>query len=467
MFGLSAYKDDKGKEAEISSNNIIYQYRLRITVLQRLQNELKNLEHNDPQFEKKTEIYEEMIRDQLKEIRSFRKDYPNVTHECVRLPISLLEKKHLESQLLTAIKQAACYRLLLKENKELEAKELTYWDPGTKVINHPDDIDSLLPILAAKELNSKKRSQIDKEIPYFPIESYAKLLEINDRVSKKEADTILSIDEAYLEIAALSTLYSTHGLRTLSNFSRLNRILQQQKSQIGEPTLYISIMGNPQSGKSSLINQLTGVCSQQERSLPNVSLSIQENALQFSPSHNPGLPRFISPDVIIVCIDATQLDQLSDLHGDIKAAWSSSTNKNIILAVNKCDLLSEEQLLAFRENLLSQLGHHKNPYPIVEISAEIGINCDLLTAMAKLEPLTSGGSRYNNSPFEELIQSFSSLWARPDHPPSTLPGLAGYQSYQILNAEIKRHKSPEKPDSASSSSGNASTSDGEWAIVSF
>ena len=167
---------------------------------------------------------------------------------------------------------------------------------------------------------------------------------------------------------ALSSLKGTgEALKELAATYEQGRIVREG--------LRVAIAGRPNAGKSSLLNALLGFGRAIVTDIPGTTRDTLEEGMEISgypviltdtaglrdaddPVEKIGVERAMTEaaraDVVIFLMDpAGNLDEELAMLGKISAA---ETKKHIILAVNKCDLLTEAELEAYKNHFSAENG---------------------------------------------------------------------------------------------------------------
>lgn len=165
---------------------------------------------------------------------------------------------------------------------------------------------------------------------------------------------------------ALSSLKGTgEALKELAATYEQGRIVREG--------LRVAIAGRPNAGKSSLLNALLGFGRAIVTDIPGTTRDTLEEGMEISgypviltdtaglrdaddPVEKIGVERAMNEaaraDVVIFLMDpAGNLDEEIAMLGKISA---SDAKKHIILAVNKCDLLTEAELNAYKKHFFSE-----------------------------------------------------------------------------------------------------------------
>ena len=200
------------------------------------------------------------------------------------------------------------------------------------------------------------------------------------------------------------------------NLTKKTRVTNLFPENITKNNKYkIALLGNPNSGKSTLFNLLTGTY-QYVGNWPGVTVqkktghirNIQENVelvdLPGVYSLSPYTPEEIvtrnyimneCPDLVVNIIDSTNLDRNLYLTTQLL-----ELDSRVIIVLNMTDLLKQKNKIIDIENLEKNLG-----VPVIGISAGKNTGIDNLLEKIRYSLKNNKKTRYNNNLYSELIEN--------------------------------------------------------------
>ena len=264
---------------------------------------------------------------------------------------------------------------------------------------------------------------------------------------------------------------------------------QEKKSPSEHRAGFVSIVGRPNVGKSTLTNALVGqkvaiTSSRPETTRHNVRGVVQGEDYQLVLVDTPGLHRprtllgkrlndmvreaLVDVDAVVFCVPAEQKIGPGDRY---IAAELKELNIPVILAVTKADLVSKEQMVAALV-AAGELGDWKEIVPVSAVEGEVSVLADQIAKYLPHSPPLYPRDQVSDESVEKMIAEFVRE-AALEGVREELPHSIAVQVEEILyqgedhgpHLGYGTHRAPEKDkdtgesteDEAGSDSGNSSS----------